>query len=525
MRASDERPLVSSSDIPARPGRVFHELATWIHVTAASGIPRADFVHAVLVVLQERSGCALVELQLDSGALYRVERTDSGGNEFCILAAAAAPPSHVDAVGRVLSLDVASGSGHQGVLRLEDPACAVFQDDDLELYGRLSRSLGEALVVQQGQAALRERVKELTCLYQVAQLIERTDVPPEALLGEIVAVLPPAWQYPDVAAARLVLDGRSFATQAFREDASTCQSAVIVVGGTERGVLEVCYTAERPTVDEGPFLREERSLLETVALEVARLVERRQAMESNLRLQGQLRHADRLATIGQLAAGVAHELNEPLGSVLGFAQLARKCPGLPQAADDDIGKIVEAALHAREIIRRLLLFARQKPPARSLVSVNQVVEDGLYFMESRAGKEGICIVRDLTADMPMIIADASQLHQMLVNLVVNAVQAMPRGGMLTLRTRAAGDDVVLEVEDTGVGMDENTLEKLFVPFFTTKDIGQGTGLGLSVVHGIVTAHGGRIRVQSEVGRGTCFAIHLPVRAVESVEGEQGDTSK
>lgn len=527
MRASgeSESSRASAPDGAPRPGRVFHELANWIHVTAASGLPRADFVHAVLVVVQERSGCARAELQMDGGALYRIERA-GGGIQFSIVTAAAAParPSRLEADGHGLVLDVASGSGHQGLLRLADPAPAALQDADVELYERLARTLGEALVVQQVQAALRERVKELTCLYQVARLVERTDATPETLLEEIVATLPPAWQYPEVAAAQLVLDGRRVATRAFRDDAAARQTAAIVVAGAPRGELQVCYTAERPAVDEGPFLREERSLLETVALEVARLVERHQAEEANARLQGQLRHADRLATIGQLAAGVAHELNEPLGSILGFAQLARKCPGLPDAAASDVDKIIEAALHAREIIRRLLLFARQKPPARSLVNINKVVEDGLFLLESRAGKEGVHIVRDLSPDLPEITADASQLHQMLVNLVVNAFQAMPNGGTLTLRTRTAGDDIVLEAKDTGVGMDEDTLQKLFVPFFTTKDVGQGTGLGLSVVHGIVTAHGGGIAVQSEVGRGSCFAIRLPVRAADLPERDPGGTS-
>jgi signal transduction histidine kinase len=133
-------------------------------------------------------------------------------------------------------------------------------------------------------------------------------------------------------------------------------------------------------------------------------------------------------------------------------------------------------------------------------------------------KEGIELVRDLAPDLPEVHADPSQINQVLVNLVINALQAMPSGGRLTLRTVHHPDQVSLIVEDTGMGMDEEVLKKIFTPFFTTKDVGQGTGLGLPVVHGIVTSHGGSIQVESQVNRGTRFEIQLPVTRLEDVQG-------
>jgi len=206
---------------------------------------------------------------------------------------------------------------------------------------------------------------------------------------------------------------------------------------------------------------------------------------------------------------VAHELNEPLGTILGFAQLAKKCAGLPRQAREDIEKIEAGSLHARDIIKKLLVFGRQVPPQKTRVNLNGVVEEALSFFKARCANEAVELALVLSPDLPEVIADPGQIHQVLVNLVVNALQAMPDGGKLTVETSAGEGEVLLVVEDTGIGMRQETIEKLFVPFFTTKDVGEGTGLGLPVAYGIVTSHGGSIRVTSALGRGSRFEIALP----------------
>ncbi len=338
-------------------------------------------------------------------------------------------------------------------------------------------------------------------------------------LERIVELLPPAWQYPEFASARLRLGDRTWTTRGFR-NRSWRQASEIVVGGVRRGEVEVVYSRALPARDEGPFLKEERNLITGVAREIALLEERWRSEAARERMAGQLRHADRLATLGQLAAGVAHELNEPLAAILGFAQLLEKSRHLTGQAARDLGKISVAALHAREIVRKLLLFARQRPPQATPVDLNRLVEDGLYLLESRCTKAGIRLVRELARGLPPLHADPSQLHQVLVNLVVNAIQAMPEGGTIALRTSGGAKQVKLVVEDEGVGMPPEVLRQVFVPFFTTKDVGQGTGLGLSVAHGIVTAHGGTIHVESTVGRGSRFAIRLPAAPAETTEGSE-----
>jgi signal transduction histidine kinase len=301
------------------------------------------------------------------------------------------------------------------------------------------------------KAALTERVKELTCLYGIAQIAGQPGISPEETIQGIVELLPPAWQYPETAFARIILDGTSYTTQGFCECRQK-QTAKIIVEGMPRGIVELVYVEEKPDLDEGPFLKEERNLINAVAKQVALVIERKQAEKDKLKLHNQLLHADRLATIGMLAAGVAHELNEPLGSILGFAQLAKKCPGLPDSAEHDIGKIETASLHAREIIQKLLVFARQAPSQKTHINLNQVVQDGLYFFEARCAKKGIELVRLLSPDLPEITVDPGQLNQLLVNLVVNALQSMPGTGKITVQTQFSDHNVYLIVEDMGTGM-------------------------------------------------------------------------
>ena len=397
-----------------------------------------------------------------------------------------------------------------GLLQLKSVSTDFFTKEEIEFYKDVVQSLGIALIHRRAQVELRERIKELRCLYGIAKLVEKPEISLKEILQGIVKLLPPAWLYPNIASARILLDGESYLTSPFQESDQT-QAAKIVVEGETQGKLEVFYAEEKPELDEGPFLKEERILIEALAREISLIVIRKRAEEEKLRLQEQLRHADRLATIGQLSAGVAHELNEPIGSVLGYSQLIYKHPDLPSQIKQDAEKIMKASLHAREVVKKLMLFARQTPPKKIRVNLNRVVEEGLYFLESRCEKEGIKVVCSLSENLPEVTADPAQLTQVLVNLVVNSIQAMPKGGELTVQTKALNESVLLIVKDTGVGMSENVMNKIFLPFYTTKDVGRGTGLGLAVVHGIVTSHEGAIHVTSKEGQGTTFKIQLPLK--------------
>jgi len=440
----------------------------------------------------------------NAGKTKRLEYVIDGKSGSCALNLEQQFPS-------LAVMKFAIDDANSGIMQLRSLCEDFFPLEKVEFLEGFAQTMGLAIADRRAQWALRERVKELTCLYSISQIIQEPDITIKEMLQRIVEILPQAWQYPDIACARIALDAEVLSTPNCSDDIPKLTSGIIV-RGKKRGSVEVGYFADRPALrlEVDVFLREEHYLIDTIARQIALVVERRHSEKERSELQEQLRHADRLATIGQLSAGVAHELNEPLAGILGFAQLAKKSRELPEQVGKDIERIVGAALHAREIVRKLLIFSRQIPTKKTSISLNDIIRDGLYFWESRCSKEGVELRYKLAPKLPRIYADPSQIQQVLVNLVVNAIQAMPKGGKLDVSTHADGEFVHLVVEDTGIGMSDEILKQIFIPFFTTKDVGQGTGLGLPVVHGIVTAHGGAIEVQSAEDKGSRFEVKLPV---------------
>ncbi|MFH7326972.1 sensor histidine kinase [Desulfurivibrio sp. C05AmB] len=359
------------------------------------------------------------------------------------------------------------------------------------------------------RAKLIERNKELSCLYEIAKIVAHSETSFAEVLQAIVAMLPSAFHHPDRVCARIVVDGQVFQSEGFA-DSPHMLRADLRMQERSRGVIEVFFRWREGAAIGDPFFPEERKLLQAIAGQVSLMIGNRLANEHRAQLESQLRHADRLAKVGQLTAGVAHELNEPLAAILGFAQLAAKKIESPEQASRYLDRIIHSCLHAREIIRKMMLFSSPGVPRTRRVDLNHLLTEGLSFIEPRFTRTSIRFVTELSPDLPPVEADSAQITQVLVNLVINAIHAMADGGTLTLRTEGGGGEVRMIVADTGIGMDAATLEQIFLPFFTTKDVDHGTGLGLSVVHGIVTGHGGSIDVQSSPGRGTTCTITFPV---------------
>jgi two-component system NtrC family sensor kinase len=242
---------------------------------------------------------------------------------------------------------------------------------------------------------------------------------------------------------------------------------------------------------------------------------------------------EKLASVGLLAAGVAHELNNPLTGILTFSSLLRKKlpDGSPDAEDLDL--VIKETKRSAAIIRRLLDFAREKAPEKKFADLNGLIEDTVRIVEKSAHLRDIRIELDLERNLPPVWVDSNMIEQVIMNMLVNAQQAIEEEGSITVRTRRsvqpkspepgakAVSMVEITISDTGCGIPESDLKRIFDPFFSSKEVGKGTGLGLSVSHGIVQAHGGLIEVESSIGKGSTFRVYLPLEAA----GEDGEAAK
>lgn len=248
-----------------------------------------------------------------------------------------------------------------------------------------------------------------------------------------------------------------------------------------------------------------------------------QALEKE-KLQKSVVHSEKMSAIGQLAAGIAHEINNPLGVIMGFAQsLSRRItPG--DLSEIPIKSIERESIRCKKLVQDLLTFSRMARVEKQESDLNAVIKNSLSLIESRTKVQSVELVKEFGADIPKILINTNQIQQIIINLCNNAIDAMPQGGVLTVKTRKAvirnKEIVEMEVQDTGMGIPKEIQSKIFEPFFTTKEIGKGTGLGLSLVYEIAQKHSGTIEVKSELGAGTKFVLSLPLGMENPMTGHQ-----
>ncbi len=243
------------------------------------------------------------------------------------------------------------------------------------------------------------------------------------------------------------------------------------------------------------------------------ITERTLAEEARQKMEEQLSLSGRLAAVGELAAGVAHELNNPLSAIQAFAQFLTSRKDLDETTRSDVEIIYKEAQRATRITSNLLSFSRKHTPEKGFISVNEIVEKSLELHAYRMKVNNIIVEMELAPDLPNTMADFYQMQQVFANIVTNAEQAMTEAkgeGKLLIKTRKAGDTIETTLADNGPGISEDDLPRVFDPFFTTKDVGKGTGLGLGICYGIVQEHGGRLYARSKLGEGTTFVVELPI---------------
>jgi PAS domain S-box-containing protein len=497
-------------------------------------------------------------------------------------------------------------------------------------------------ILQDRTYDLWERVKEMNCLYSISELTEKRNVPVDEILRGTLDRIPFGWRYPEITCARVILGNQEFIAKNFKETAWK-QESIIYVYGEKVGTVEVYYLEDKPQMDEGPFINDERNLLDAIAKHIGRFIERMKSREAlreseekyrtvfentgnatiiveedtmislvntkfevlsgyskeevegkkswaeffykddlekmkeyhrtirinpnaapinyearfidgwgnmknilmsvsmipgtkktvesliditeRKKLEEQMLHTEKLASIGTLAAGVAHEINNPLAIILGFTDLL-----LENFSDDHetyniLKTIQKQGDNAKRIVENLLSFVRYREHREEDVDINKSIDEVLAIKANSFFINNISVVKKMEESLPMARGDPNELQQVFFNIINNAIPAMQGGGTLTIQTRAintnAGENIEISISDTGVGIKSEHRSRIFDPLFTTKKVGEGTGLGLTVSYAIAKKYGGGITFETKAkeeshNSGTTFVITLP--AIKDGEG-------
>jgi signal transduction histidine kinase len=418
---------------------------------------------------------------------------------------------------------------------------------ELEAAARDRESLEEQLRVVKRE--LRERIKEINCLHSISKLRDRLGIPGDEMLQGIVDLIPAAWQYPKTTCARLTLPERRFQTSSFLET-SWRQCCEVRVGGEPVGKLEVFYTESKPSEDEGPFLKEERNLLEAVSERVGKILELERAEEEARRQREQVIQLDKMAALGTMISGVAHEINNPNNFIMLNTPVLQEAfrdvlpvlddyhrdngeyavAGIPYSEMREnfpvlFSGVIEGAKRIRNIVNGLKDFARADThDMTESVDVNAVVKSAITLLGNHIRISTKHFSVRYGEGLPRVRGNFQRLEQVVINLVQNACEALSdnqRGVEVATRYEPAGNVVTVEVRDEGVGIPPDRLPHIMDPFNTTKRDKGGVGLGLSVSSGIVKDHGGVLVFSSEPGRGTVATLSLPLVESEDNPEEGG----
>ncbi|MCP9198410.1 HAMP domain-containing histidine kinase [Gramella sp. GC03-9] len=354
---------------------------------------------------------------------------------------------------------------------------------------------------------LEERVKELSCLYDVSTAIRKHDHSISKTFKEICQITKKAWLYPKHAVVELSITDFSYSTSPIPEN-KILQQSPIRVFEEHRGNITIHYDLEK--IGTAHFLEEEQKLLDKIAIEISELIERREIAKKEELLKRSAERSDRLSILGEITAGIAHELNTPLGNILGFAELIETSTKEDQT-HSDAQKIIKAAIYSREIVKKLMFFACEMPQQKEFAEVKPIIDQALALLSQNFQKAGVSC--DFQIDDPQLKAqvDVIQFTQVLFNLLINAIHVSPENSIISIEVSSTSTYFTLKVKDQGPGIPEDIKPKIFEPFFTTKPIGEGSGLGLSVVHGIIKSHRGEIINFDNDPQGTVFQIQLPLK--------------
>lgn len=350
---------------------------------------------------------------------------------------------------------------------------------------------------------LKERIKELTCLYEISSIIVNADVSQIQKTIEAIAFkLKEGFQFPKHTEISITTSIGCAETSVI--STSTNLKSEITVFNKPNGAIIASLSKNKSS-----FLKEEKQLLDSVALKIGNLIERIEIQQNEVSLKRQMERADRLSILGEITAGIAHELNTPLANVLGFAELLKNDLKDNKKALSDLNKIIDNVIFSREVVKKLMFFACEMPQEMKRVNIVPNIKNAIALIDASFKKEQVTYELKLRDEELWLKADPLQLTQILFNLIINAIYFSPQNGKVTIEAYQTKKNIILKISDEGKGLSDETQEKIFQPFYTTKPIGLGSGLGLSVVHGIVTSHKGTISAENNKEGGATFKITLP----------------
>lgn len=353
---------------------------------------------------------------------------------------------------------------------------------------------------------LKERIKELTCLFNVSSIIANSNYSQlDKTLTAIALSIKKALRYPDDASVEIKAENLLEKQGNTKNKVFTI--CAIQVFNEPKGYIKIGYPEEKYT--QNAFFEEEKQLLSNTAAEIGNLLEKKQVIENERKTQRQLERVDRLHILGEITAGIAHELNTPLAGILGFSELLQETLKDNVKAKEDLEKITNSAIYCREVVKKLMFFSCEMPQYMKVQNIVPIIRDGINLLKPNFSKKSLTHNFTHNKEEIFLRVDNIQLTQVVFNIIINAIYFSPEKGHIDIAVKDLGNKVEITISDEGKGIKNKNSEAVFNPFFTTKEMGKGTGLGLSVVHGIIASHNGTISHRPNRPKGTVFTITIP----------------
>lgn len=379
---------------------------------------------------------------------------------------------------------------------------------------------------------LNQRVRELKCLFSISSIVGESEGPKEIVLQKVVETLPYAWQYPEIACARIILYGKEYKTNNFK-DTKWKRSRDLLIKKEPVGKLEICYLEEKPNINNGPFMDEEIHLIDEIAERLENIIEEKEMQEELIKYTTKLEEevkrqtqeliqSEKMISLGLLVAGIAHEINNPLSYIKATAEIVKEDiielknnsirKGIKTNKFEELEKSIDTVSDGIKRIATITTTLKRfaKPTEeKNFEDINQGMKDTLVILHNRI-KNRINVITEY-GDIPKVDCNMGQINQVFLNVLLNASESMDIGE-IRIKTWNDSNLVYIQVADQGIGIPKEKLNRIFDPFFTTKE--HGTGLGLSVSYQIIKDHKGNIKIESEEGKGTKVTISLPIETTD-----------